>query len=66
MDDGALIESLETARQEHRILDAHIETLLADPAANEVELRRLKKRKLQLKDDITRLQMALGGQISSA
>lgn len=66
MDEGALIESLETARQEHRILDAHIATLLADPAASEVELRRLKKRKLQLKDDIARLQTALGGQLSSA
>lgn len=66
MDDGALIETLETARQEHRILDAHLETLMADPAASEVELRRLKKRKLQLKDEITRLQTALGGQLSSA
>lgn len=56
-DDGSLVEALETLRQEHRILDSHIERLMADPAASEVELRRLKKRKLQLKDTVSQLEV---------
>lgn len=59
LDTGALLETVETLRQEHRILDSHIERLMADPAADEMELRRLKKRKLQIKDEISRLAAGL-------
>ncbi len=38
---------------EHRDLDAAIASLLAAPPGDELMLRRLKKRKLQLKDRIT-------------
>jgi hypothetical protein len=44
---------------EHRDLDAVIDTLANDPRHEELQLRRLKKRKLQLKDNITLLKMQL-------
>ena len=44
---------------EHRDLDAVIETLIHDLRHEELQLRRLKKRKLQLKDHITLLKMQL-------
>lgn len=44
---------------EHRDLDAVIETLVRDIRHDELQLRRLKKRKLQLKDHITLLKMQL-------
>ena len=46
-------------RQEHRDLDAAIERLAADIQADELALKRLKKRKLQLKDQITWIENAL-------
>lgn len=44
---------------EHRDLDAAIEILIRDGRHEELQLRRLKKRKLQLKDNITLLKMQL-------
>lgn len=44
---------------EHRDLDAVIETLVLDLRHEELQLRRLKKRKLQLKDHIALLRMQL-------
>ena len=44
---------------EHRDLDAVIATLIVDVRHDELQLRRLKKRKLQLKDHITLLKMQL-------
>ncbi len=44
---------------EHRDLDAAIERLAADIQADELALKRLKKRKLQLKDQITWIENAL-------
>jgi hypothetical protein len=44
---------------EHRDLDAVIDTLVRDALHEELQLRRLKKRKLQLKDQITLLKMQL-------
>lgn len=44
---------------EHRDLDAVIELLILDDHHDELQLRRLKKRKLQLKDYITLLKMQL-------
>lgn len=44
---------------EHRDLDAVIEILINDVRHEELQLRRLKKRKLQLKDHITLLKMQL-------
>ena len=46
-------------KQEHRDLDVAIATLEADLDADELAVKRLKKRKLQLKDSIARLESAL-------
>lgn len=52
-------ERLAMLRQEHRDLDAAILRLQADPDADELAVKRLKKRKLQLRDQVTRLENAL-------
>ncbi len=44
---------------EHRDLDAAIELLSVAITIDEIRLRRLKKRKLQIKDQIVALQMQL-------
>ena len=44
---------------EHRDLDTVIASLMLDTKHDELQLRRLKKRKLQLKDHITLLKMQL-------
>ena len=43
-------------RPEHRDLDAAIEALRAAPATDQLQLARLKKRKLRLKDEIAQLE----------
>jgi hypothetical protein len=47
---------LERLKQEHRDLDSAIETLLAVPGYDRLQVQRLKKRKLQLRDQITRIE----------
>ena len=47
---------LQELKVEHRDLDAAINHLLEAPPADELMLRRLKKRKLQLKDRIALLE----------
>lgn len=44
---------------EHRDLDAAIDRLQADPDTDELTIKRLKKRKLQLKDCISRIESSL-------
>ena len=44
---------------EHRDLDAAIDRLQSAPDADELTIKRLKKRKLQLKDSIAKLESAL-------
>lgn len=46
-------------RQEHRDLDAAIARLQLDVLADDLVVKRLKKRKLQLRDAIERLESAL-------
>lgn len=43
-------------RQEHRDLDAAIEALRATPSLDQLQLARLKKRKLRLRDEIALLE----------
>jgi hypothetical protein len=45
--------------QEHRDLDVAIASMQANPFIDQLQLRRLKKRKLQLRDGITRLESRL-------
>ncbi len=47
---------LERLRQEHRDLDAAISALMAVNGADVLQIQRLKKRKLQLKDRISHLE----------
>ena len=44
---------------EHRDMDAAIDRLVEAAASDDLQLRRLKKRKLQLKDQIIQLKMQL-------
>ena len=55
----ALRTQLEELRLEHRALDSAIDRLVHDPQMDQLELRRLKKRKLQIKDVIARLESRL-------
>lgn len=50
------VERLRQLRIEHRDLDEVIERLALDMHTDELQMRRLKKRKLMLKDQIQRLQ----------
>jgi len=50
---------LATLQTEHRDLDDVIERLIAEPPFDQLQLQRLKKRKLVLKDQITRLEAML-------
>jgi hypothetical protein len=60
MDDLAEISrQLIELRIEHRDLDVVIARLVADPSSDELQLRRLKKRKLRLKDMIAYLENKL-------
>ena len=52
----ALFKQLEELRDQHRELDGVIARLAQEAAGNPIELQRLKKRKLMLKDQITVLQ----------
>lgn len=49
-------ERLKELRVEHRRLDEEIHELARDPRSDQVQLRRLKRRKLVLKDMITQLE----------
>lgn len=53
------LERLRELRIEHRDLDDVIHRLQMDLYVNEVQLRRLKKRKLMVKDQITRMESEL-------
>ena len=53
------LERLRELRIEHRDLDDVINRLQMDLYVNEVQLRRMKKRKLMLKDQISRLESEL-------
>lgn len=53
------IEKLRQLRIEHRDLDEVIARLIMDPGANELQIKRLKKRKLMLKDQIARVESQL-------
>jgi hypothetical protein len=52
------VERLKQLRVEHRDLDQVITRLVSDPQVDQLLLKRLKKRKLMLKDMITQLESA--------
>ncbi len=58
-DPADIVAQLHQLRVEHRDLDAAIERLSGDIRMDELQLRRLKKRKLLIKDSIARLESRL-------
>ncbi len=58
-DPEALKRRIAELQIEHRGLDASIAALVDAPPVDELQVRRLKKRKLQIKDTIVLLQMQL-------
>jgi hypothetical protein len=59
LDNEATRARLETLRIEHRDLDEVIDRLIEKPPFDQLQLQRLKKRKLGLKDQILRLESRL-------
>jgi len=47
---------IELLRQEHGDLEAAVEALLTAPAIDQLQIARIKKRKLRLKDEIAMLE----------
>ncbi|MEO8548204.1 MAG: DUF465 domain-containing protein [Sphingomicrobium sp.] len=54
-DDDTAREQIAALQAEHRRLDEEISGLIAEGAADQLEIARLKKRKLRLKDEIERM-----------
>ena len=52
MDDSEILRRLEILRSEHRDLDAAIAALFATGSTDQLQIARLKKRKLKLRDEI--------------
>ena len=55
-EESELRAQLARLRQEHRDLDAAIEALQSSPASDILQVQRLKKRKLFLRDRITHIE----------
>ena len=55
-EERALREQLTRLLQEHRNLDAAIEALVISPGSDLIQVQRLKKRKLVLRDKIRRIE----------
>jgi len=55
-EERALREQLARLNQEHRDLDAAIAALAASPGADVIQVQRLKKRKLVLRDRIRQIE----------
>lgn len=58
-DPATIARQLAELRIEHRDLDLAIERLAADIATDELAIKRMKKRKLWIRDCIARLESAL-------
>lgn len=55
MNDDEPVQLLATLKAEHRNLDERIRFLSSEPIGDQLELARLKRQKLMLKDEIQRL-----------
>lgn len=59
MDEAQIIQRLGALKTEHRDLDAAIDALIVMGGSDQLQIARLKKRKLALKDEIAALQNQL-------
>ena len=59
MNDDQPVAMLAALRTEHRRLDEQIQLLSSEATGDQLEIARLKRRKLQLKDYIARLESML-------
>jgi len=55
-EDELLLARLKELRRQHRSLDEDIRELAESPLADQLRLKRLKKQKLHLKDEIARVE----------
>jgi hypothetical protein len=58
-DPGEIAALIAELREEHRDLDEAIARLAVDPSVDQLRIRRMKKRKLKLKDWIAHLESQL-------
>lgn len=58
-DPGEIVRLIAELREEHRDLDEAIIRLSQDPSVDQLQLRRMKKRKLKLKDWVAFLESQL-------
>lgn len=56
---GDMNGKLDDLKSQHRILDDQIVALVTDPSSDQLKIHRLKRQKLALKDEISRLQTSL-------
>jgi hypothetical protein len=56
MDEAEIIRRVGMLRQEHRDLDAAIDALIFATGGDQLQIARLKKRKLKLRDEIAALE----------
>ncbi|SFR78636.1 YdcH family protein [Sphingomonas jatrophae] len=52
MDDGGIARRVEALKQEHRDMDDALAALTAMPHRDDLQIARLKRRKLRLRDEI--------------
>jgi hypothetical protein len=57
------MQSLADLEQRHRALEDEINEILAHPAADDLKVAELKRRKLHLKDEIARLRQSNGASV---
>lgn len=55
-DETALRQRLALLQEEHQDLDSAIAALTEEPPFNQLQAQRLKKKKLQLRDEISRIE----------
>jgi hypothetical protein len=56
LDSEVITRRIQVLRQEHGDLEAAIEALQTAPAVDQLQLARIKKRKLRIKDEISQLE----------
>ena len=56
---GSLYERIESLKKEHRAIDQELSSIINNPIRDDLEIQRLKKRKLFLKDSIVLLESKL-------